>query len=193
MIATFVQDEGTIARGLFDEELVPEELTQVRMAKIVKLKYPNLEDTDQEAVRQHAIAALNLTQQAKQLVLNDGEQGSFEPSVNTALIDGVRKFAMNVRELDIDLIDRINPFSEAYAILGKTMNEGSLKQVAAAIAAKRSKLTPDEAKEFALRAFKFKKEHMRLPSADSPDPWERKLAEGATVFVRYKKEGRYDE
>ena len=40
---------------------------------------------------------------------------------------------MDVRELDIDLIDRINPFGEAYAILAKTMSEESLKQVAAAI------------------------------------------------------------
>jgi hypothetical protein len=39
---------------------------------------------------------------------------SGEPTANTALIDGVRKFAMDVRELDIDLIDRINPFKEAY-------------------------------------------------------------------------------
>jgi hypothetical protein len=42
----------------------------------------------------------------------------------------VRRFAMDVRELDIDLIDRINPFGEAYAILAKTMSEDSLKQVA---------------------------------------------------------------
>jgi hypothetical protein len=63
-----------------------------------------------------------------------------DPAVNTALIDGVRKFAMDVRELDIDLIDRINPFSEAYAILAKTMSEDSLKQVAAAITAKRTTL-----------------------------------------------------
>ncbi len=41
---------------------------------------------------------------------------------------------MDVRELDIDLIDRINPFGEAYAILAKTMSEESLKQVAAVIA-----------------------------------------------------------
>jgi len=40
---------------------VPEELTQVRMSKIIKEKYPDLEEKDQEAVRQHAIAALNLT------------------------------------------------------------------------------------------------------------------------------------
>ena len=59
---------------------------------------------------------------------------------------------MDVRELDIDLIDRINPFGEAYAILAKTMSEESLKQVAAAISAKRTNLTPDEAKDLAVRA-----------------------------------------
>ena len=192
VIATFVQNKTTIERGLFDEELVPEELTQVRMGKIIKERYPDLDEEDQEAVRQHAIAALNLTQQAKQLALGDGGQGNGEPAVNTALIDGVRKFAMDVRELDIDLIDRINPFSEAYAILAKTMSEESLKQVAAAIAAKRTGLTPDEAKELAVRAVKFKKERGRLPSISSTDAWEKRMAEGAAAFVRFKDEGRYD-
>jgi hypothetical protein len=53
-------------------------------------------------------------------------------NLSSRVIDGVRRFAMDVRELDIDLIDRINPFGEAYAILAKTMSEDSLKQVAAA-------------------------------------------------------------
>ena len=43
---------------------------------------------------------------------------------------------MDVRDLDIDLIDRINPFSEAYAIMAKTMNEDSLKRFAEVIAGK---------------------------------------------------------
>jgi hypothetical protein len=189
VIAAFVQDKTAIERGLFDEELIPEELTQVRMGKIIKDKYPELDEEDQEAVRQHAIAALNLTQQAKKLALGEGES---EQSVNTALIDGVRRFAMDVRELDIDLIDRINPFGEAYAILAKTMSEDSLKQVAAVIAAKRTNLTPEEAKELAVRAFRFKKERGRLPSLDSVDAWERRMAEGAAAFVRYKDEGRYE-
>lgn len=192
VIATFVQDKTTVERGLFDAELVPEEITQVRMGKIVKEKYPDLEPEDQEAVRQHAIAALNIVQQAKQIALSDLGQAASEPTANTALIDGVRKFAMDVRELDIDLIDRINPFSEAYAILAKTMNEDSLKQVAAAITAKRTSLTPDEAKELAVRAVKFKKDRGRLPDISSTDAWEKKLAEGAAAFVRFKDEGRYD-
>jgi hypothetical protein len=52
LVTAFVQDKPTIERGLFDEELVPEELTQVRMGKIVQEKFPDLEQEDQEAVRQ---------------------------------------------------------------------------------------------------------------------------------------------
>lgn len=187
VIAAFVQDKTALERGLFDSEMVPEELTQVRMGKIIKDKYPELDTDDQEAVRQHAIAALNITQQAKK-ILNEGPQGS----INTALIDGVRKFAMDVRDLDIDLIDRINPFGEAYAILSKAMNEDSLKQVANVIAGKKTKLSPEEAKDLAARAVQFKKERGRLPSLDAQDPWEKRMAEGAAAFVRYKDEGRYE-
>jgi superfamily II DNA or RNA helicase len=191
VIATFVQDKTALERGLFDEELVPEELTQVRMGKIIKDKYPELNEEDHEAVRQHAIAALNLTQQAKKVALGGGENNT-EQTTNTALLDGVRRFAMDVRDLDIDLIDRINPFGEAYAILAKTMSEESLKQVAAAIAAKRTSVTLEEAKELAVRAVRFKKERGRLPSLDAQDAWERRMAEGAAAFVRYKDEDRYE-
>jgi superfamily II DNA or RNA helicase len=189
VIAAFVQDKTAIERGLFDEELVPEELTQVRMGKIIKDKYPHLDDEDQEAVRQHAVAALNLTQKAKEIATGGGSGGE---SANTAFVDGVRQYAMDVRELDIDLIDRINPFGEAYAILAKTMSEESLKQVAAAIAAKRTSLTPEEAKDLAVRAVRFKKERGRLPSISSTDAWEKRMAEGAAAFVRFKDEGRYE-
>ena len=182
-ITAFVQDKTALERGLFDTEMVPEELTQVRMGKIVRDKYPELDDDDQEAVRQHAIAALNLTQKAKQLA-GEIEESDETGSRNTALIDGVRKFAMDVRDLDIDLIDSINPFGEAYAILAKTMSEDSLKQVAAVIAGKRVNLSLEEARELAKRALKFKQERGRLPSITSPDPWEQRLAEGIAFLQR---------
>ncbi|MGB7102021.1 MAG: pseudomurein-binding repeat-containing protein, partial [Xanthobacteraceae bacterium] len=150
---------------------------------------PELTEEDQEAVRQRAIAALNLTQGAQQAALqgSDGER-----QANTALIDGVRRFVLSVTELDIDLIDRINPFGEAYAILATGMNADRLKQVEAAIAAKRTSLTPEEAKQLAARAVRFKKERGRLPSISSPDAWEKRMAEGAAAFVRFKDEGRYE-
>lgn len=186
VITAFVQDKTTIERGLFDEEMVPEELTQVRMGKIVGTKFPELDADDQEAVRQHAIGALNLTQKAKEIALLGADDS--EASGNTALIEGVRKFAMDVRELDIDLIDRINPFGEAYSILAKTMNEESLKQVAAVISAKKVKLSPEDARDLAKRAVKFKKERGRLPSITSADAWEKKMAEGVAFLTRMKQE-----
>jgi superfamily II DNA or RNA helicase len=187
VIAAFIQDKTAIERGLFDEELVAEELTQVRLGKIIKDKYPELDVEDQEAVRQHAVAALNLTQTAKQIASGGGgSQG--ESSPNTAFVDGVRKFAINVIELDIDLIDRINPFGEAYAILAKTMSEESLKQVAAVIAGKRASLTIEEARELAKRALKFKQERGRLPSITSADAWEKRMAEGVAFLARMKAE-----
>ncbi|WP_026019706.1 pseudomurein-binding repeat-containing protein [Komagataeibacter europaeus] len=184
VITAFVQDKTAIERGLFDQELVPEELTVSRMGKIIKDKYPELDEEDQEAVRQHAIAALNLTQQAARIASG----GDGEPGANTALIDGVRKFAMDVRELDIDLIDRINPFGEAYAILAKAMSEENLKQVAAVIGAKRVTLTPEEARDLAKRALKFKQERGRLPSITSADTWEKRMAEGVAFLARMKME-----
>ena len=180
VITAFVQDKTTIERGLFDEEVVPEELTQVRMGKIVKDKYPDLDDDDIEAVRQHAIAALNLTQKAKEYANeNDGTD-----SGNTALLDGIRKFSMDVRDLDIDLIDRINPFGEAYAILSKSMNEDSLKQVHSVISGKKVSMSEEEAREMAKRAIKFKEERGRLPDINAQDPWEKRMAEAIAFLQR---------
>ncbi len=196
VITAFVQDNRTVERGLFDDETVPEELTQVRMGSIVKDKYPDLSETDQEAIRQHAIAALNLTQQARAEAEREGsstdgrEDG--EPRANTAIVDGVRKFALHVTELDIDLIDRINPFEAAYAILAKTMSEKTLKQVQEAIAAKRTSIPPEEARDLAVRAVNFKKERGRLPDIASTDAWEKRLAEGRLAFGRHKAAGAYD-
>ena len=185
VIAAFVQEKATIERGMFDPEIVPEEITQVRMGKIIKDRYPELDEQDQEAVRQHAVAALNLTQQAKEVATGgpEGDKGG-----NTAFVQGVRKFAMDVRDLDIDLIDHINPFGKAYAILAKTMSEESLKQVEAAITARRASLTLDEARELAKRALRFKQERGRLPAINSPDAWEKRMAEGVAFLARMKAE-----
>jgi len=223
LVIAFVQDKQSLERGLFDEELVPQELTQVRMGKIVQEKFPILTEPDQEAVRQHAIAALNIIQQAKKTLNETG--GSYtinpnllsfspatnanpddptnathsthapedppslkldkEPPPNTALIDGVRQFAFSVTELDIDLIDRINPFGEAYAILAKSMTEERLKQIAAVIAMKDIKLTLEDARVFATRGLRFQQERGRLPSPTAMDPWERKMA-AAIAFMQQK-------
>ena len=192
IIAGFVQDRRTVETGVLadKEELVPEELTVQRMGKVIRDRYPDLPEEDHEAIRQRAVAAMTLTQKGAEEV-RKSRDGASELAPNTALIDGVRQFAMDVRELDIDLIDAINPFGEAYAILAKTMSEESLRAVAAIIAAKKVPLTPEDARDLARRAVQFQADRGRLPSAASQDPWEQRIAVGATTFMRFKQEGRY--
>jgi hypothetical protein len=186
VVTSFLQDKTTLERGLFDKEnTLPEELTQLRMGKIVRERYPDLSDTDQEAIRQHAIAAMNITQQAKLALSMADANGGDVAQGSTALIDGVRKF-VNVRDLDIDLIDRINPFDAAYAVLAKAMDEKSLRQVQAAIAAKKVSIPEEEARDLSKRALQFKNERGRLPDINSTDAWEKRMAEGVAAFARYR-------
>jgi hypothetical protein len=186
VVTSFLQDKTVLERGLFDKEnTLPEELTQLRMGKIVRERYPDLSDVDQEAIRQHAIAAMNITQQAKLMLAQADADESDTSQGNTALLEGVRKF-VNVRELDIDLIDRINPFEAAYAVLAKAMDEKSLRQVQASIAAKKVSLPESEARDLAMRALQFKNERGRLPDINSADAWEKRMAEGVVAFARYR-------
>lgn len=192
VITAFVQDKSALERGLFDGphvggETLAEELTQLKMGKIVRDRYPELTDEDQEAVRQHAIAALNLTQRAKQLASGGGNSGDGDEfRANTALLDGVRKIAMDVKDLDIDLIDRINPFEAAYAVLAKSMSEGTLKQVAAVIEKRKVSIPYEEARDLALRALKWKQERGRAPDITAQDPWEKRLAEGVAALAKHR-------
>jgi superfamily II DNA or RNA helicase len=187
VVAALVQDKSAVERGIFDRELIPEELNQVRLGKIIKDKFPTLDEEDQEAVRQHAIAAISLAQKGKEIALS-GSVSTDQVRANTAFVDGVRKYAMDVRELDIDMIDRINPFGEAYAILAKAMDPENLRKIQDAISAKRVSMTIEEARDLAKRALQFKKERGRLPSITSADAWERRMAEGVAFLARMKAE-----
>ena len=171
-----------LEKGLFDDETAPEELSQIRMGRIIAEKYPEFSDEDQEAVRQHAVAAIALTQEAKARA--EKKADSDQPTANTAFIEGVRQFVTDVRDLDIDLIDRINPFQSAYAILSKAMDQGTLRDVAAVIGSKKIQLTYEEARELAKRAVSFKQQHNRLPSLTAADPWECRMAEGVAFLQR---------
>jgi superfamily II DNA or RNA helicase len=195
VVTSFLQNKQVLERGLFDtDNTLPEELTQLQMGKIVRERYPELSQEDQEAIRQHAIAAMNITQQAKLALANAevNEDSGSNTQGNTALLDGVRKF-VNVRDLDIDLIDRINPFEAAYSILAKAMDEKSLRQIQSSIAAKKVSIPEDEARDLAKRALMFKNERGRLPDINSADAWEKRMAEGVAALARYRAQAKAEQ
>jgi superfamily II DNA or RNA helicase len=194
LVAAVVQDKETIEHGVFDGEMreMGQEITQIQVGKIVRERHPDLDENDQEAIRQRVVAAMVFVQEAKRAMVKEPGEGYQAERLNTAIIDGVRRFAMSVKELDIDLIDSINPFGEAYAILSHAMTPERFAEIQAIIEQKRIAITPDEAKMLAVRASTFKKDRGRFPSATSPDPWERRMAEGAAAFLKFKADGHYD-
>ena len=186
VVTTFLQDKTTLEQGLFDKEhVLPQELTQLRMGKIVRERYPDLSKNDQEAIRQHAVAAMNVTQQAKLELSKAPSAGEESSQGSTALLDGVRKF-VNVRDLDIELIDQINPFDAAYSVLSKSMDEKLLRQVQATIEAKKISISEEDARDLAKRALQFKMERGRLPDINSADAWEKRMADGVAALARYR-------
>lgn len=59
----------------------------------------------------------------------------------------------------------------------------------AAISARKTTLSEEEARAFAIRAVQWKRERGRAPEATSQDPWERQLAEGVAPFARLRAPG----
>jgi len=184
LVAAVLQDAPTVEQALFNEDAIHEETTVVRTMNIVRKRYPNLPEEDQEAARQRVVAAMNMIEMSKQ-GQDALEQEGITLKANTQLLDGLRKFATDVRDLDVDLIDSINPFQSAYSILSKNMDEKTLRQLQAVISNKKLSIPHEEARTLALRAREFQRERGRAPSSTATDAWERKMAEGVAALARH--------
>lgn len=184
LVAAVLQDKPTVEQALFNLDAIPEETTVVRTMNIVRKRYPNLPPEDQEAARQRVVAAMNMIEMAQKGRKALEEEG-IDVKANTQLLDGIRKYATDVRDLDVDLIDSINPFQSAYSILSKNMDEKTLRQLQVVITNKKLSIPYEEARQLALRARKFRQERGRSPLATSSDSWERKMAEGVAALARH--------
>lgn len=184
LVATVLQDKPTLEQGLFNIEAIPEETTIVRTMNIVRKRYPNLPEEDQEAARQRVVAAMSLIEAAKKGAEKLEEEG-IEIKPNTQLLDGIRRYVTDVRDLDVDWIDSINPFQSAYSILSKNMDANSLQQLQTVISGKKISIPYEDARTLALRAREFNRERGHAPSITSSDPFERKLAEGVQALKRH--------
>jgi superfamily II DNA or RNA helicase len=169
--ATILQDDRMqkAMPGNFD----PEVINKVLIPKIIQVKYPELTDDEVEEVRQYVV------------VDSVVKAGEIKEVGDKRFIRMAGQF-VNIDELDIDLIDRINPFQKAYEILSKDVNTKVLKVIQDVIAATRIQMTLEEAyllwpkiKEFAA-AFK------REPNVNSSDAIEIRLAE-ALIYIKEQK------
>jgi hypothetical protein len=94
---------------------------------------------------------------------------------------------INIDNLNIDLIDSINPFQKAYEVLSRTVTTSLLKLIGDTIELQRIAMTDGEAYELYMNSIpKFIKENNREPDIHSINEREKRMAE-AIIYLKNKK------
>ncbi|ARU47560.1 DEAD/DEAH box helicase [Sulfurospirillum diekertiae] len=171
--AAILQDEVMIKAipGNLDAEVI----NRVLIPKIIKVKYPDLNDNEVEELRQHVVV--------DSVVKN----GHIIESGDKKFIKMADKF-VNIDELHIDLIDQINPFQRAFEILSKSVTTHVLKLIQESIEATRIEMTPEEAIILYKKIPVFKSEHGRMPDLNSSDFTEKRMAEALIYLNKLRRE-----
>ncbi len=103
----------------------------------------------------------------------------------------VRKF-INVRDIDIELIDSVNTFRERFEVASKSLNSELLSHVQSAMVALRVNMTGDEARTLWPRIKAFRAAEGREPNVHSANLLERRMAE-ALAWLKAEKAKRLRE
>ena len=93
---------------------------------------------------------------------------------------------INIDELHIDLIDKVNPFQKAFEVLSKNVTTRLLKVISETIESQKIVMTDEEAVMLYKKIGSFIEKHNREPKLNAKDPLERRMAE-AIVFLKNKK------
>ena len=159
-----------------------ETITQHLIPKVIRERYPDLNEGEVEEVRQRVL--LDTIIKGNDIVDEKGNPISTipdadddKPSEGNRLIKIANRF-INIDKLSINLIDTINPFQRAYEVISKSVDAKTLKVIQDTIAEQKYDMTLEQA----IMLFKGPlKEYVavhdgKVPSVDDPDPKVRELA-----------------
>ncbi|MER2006798.1 MAG: DEAD/DEAH box helicase [Psychrobacillus sp.] len=166
--ATIMQDSQV--QKTFTGEVDPKVLNKVLIPKVIQKVYPNLTDEEIEEVRQHIVLD-TVMKGAKSEVVGGKE-----------FIRMADKF-INIEDLNINLIDSINPFQKAFEVLSKELNSPVLKLIQETIDAKRITFDEDELVFIWPKVEEFFKANGKRPDAKSSDPLEKRMGE-AVIYMQ---------
>ena len=94
---------------------------------------------------------------------------------------------INIDDLHIDLIDKVNPFQKAFEVLSKGITPQLLRVIGETIESQKIVMTDEEAVIlYKTKLKQFIKNKNREPSIKSTDPLERRMAE-AIIYLKNKK------
>ena len=171
--ATILQDDtfAKAAAGSVDAETT----NKVLIPKIIREKYPELTEAQVEEVRQQVVV---------DSVVKNGE---VRVVGNQRFIKMAEKF-VNIDELNINLIDSVNPFQRAFEVMSKSVTPSVLRIIQDSIAATRTEISEDEALTLFPKIQQWAKVNGRRPDRRSDDPTEKRYAEVLTFLQQLKQQ-----
>lgn len=207
ILAALMANEQLVKEAI-TETTPPEVITQVALPSVIHTLYPDLSDYELEQVRSGILQSLFIGKHGgivdeKDLpdgaVIDSGagvkkddeertlpEHGTKEIAAKKQFLKMGDKF-INIEDLNIDLIESVNPFHGAYEILSKSVTAFMLKTIQEAVRANQSQVSEEEAVMLWPRIKTFTHEHQRPPSLNASDPIEVRYAE-VLGFIRKMKQ-----
>lgn len=195
-----------VIKEAIGETVPPETITQVELPSVIQSLYPDLTEEEHEQIRQGMLQSMLISSNGGLIkgedlppdAVIDGDpstdnggasdlsDGSDSNMAGKQFLKMGDKF-ISIDNLDIDLIDSINPFKGAYEILSKQVDAEMLKTIQQAISVTKSKVSEEEAIILWPRIKQFTHDHQRPPSLNSSNPIEVRYAE-ALAFLRQQKQ-----
>lgn len=169
--ATILQDD-TMLKAM-PGNIDPEIINKVLIPKIIQVKYPELNEDEVEEVRQYVVL---------DSVVKNGE---IKEVGDKRFIRMAGQF-VNIDDIHIDLIDRVNPFQKAFEILSKSVTARVLKVIQETIEATRIQMTVEEAILLWPKIQEFVNTFNRQPTINAVDPIEKRMAE-AIIYLKEQK------
>lgn len=148
----------------------PEVINTVLIPKIIRETYPDLTEEQVEEVRQYVVVDSVI------------KNSTIETQGDKRFIRMADSF-VNIDDIDIDLIDQINPFQKAFEILSKSVTASVFKAIQETIDATRIEMTEEEALVLWPKIKNWRARTGTEPSLQSFDPQEKRMAE-AIIYLR---------
>ena len=171
--ATILQDDtfAKAAAGSVD----PETTNKVLIPKIIRERYPELDESQVEELRQ-------------QVVVDSVIKNSEVREVGDKRFIKMAEKFVNIDDININLIDSVNPFQRAFEVLSKSVTPSVLWIIQDSITATRVEITEEETLAAWPKIQQWAKLNGR-PNVRSEDPTEKRYAE-VLLFLQRKKQER---
>lgn len=170
--ATILQDDifAKAAAGSVD----PETTNKVLIPKIIRERYPDLDESQVEEIRQ-------------QVVVDSVIKNSEVREVGDKRFIKMAEKFVNIDDININLIDSVNPFQRAFEVMSKSVTPNVLRIISDAITATRVEITEEEAFALFPKIQNWVKVHGRKPNVRSDHATEKRYAE-ALLFLQRRKQ-----